>query len=189
MARELIKVDAKLFPVGRLDYHSEGLMIFTNDGDFANSVMHPRYGIEKEYLVKIKSSFDKKEIQRMKEGIVIDGEVYKIEGIHFIRTALKNAARERKNGITKNIQPKRFIKKADRIESESINTWYSIIINEGKNRMIRKIGDAMNHPVLKLKRIRIGKLELGDLQPGKYRYFEKREAVDSARNANKKRII
>jgi 23S rRNA pseudouridine2605 synthase len=189
MARELIKVDAKLFPVGRLDYHSEGLMIFTNDGDFANTVMHPRYGIEKEYLVKIKSSFDKKEIQRMKEGIVIDGEVYKIEGIHFIRTALKNTARERKNGIAKNIQPRRFIKKVDRIESESINTWYSIIINEGKNRMIRKIGDAMNHPVLKLKRIRIGKLELGDLQPGKYRYFEKREALDTARNANKKKVM
>jgi 23S rRNA pseudouridine2605 synthase len=189
MARELIKIDAKLFPVGRLDYHSEGLMIFTNDGDFANTIMHPRYGIEKEYLVKIKSSFDKKEIQRMKEGIVIDGELYKIEGIHFIRTALKNVARERKNGIEKIIQPKRSNKKkADRVESESINTWYSIIINEGKNRMIRKIGDAMNHPVLKLKRIRIGRLELGDLEPGKYRYFEKREALNTARNANKKKI-
>ena len=53
--------------------------------------------------------------------------------------------------------------------------------------MIRKIGDAMNHPVLKLKRIRIGKLELEDLQPGKYRYFEKREALDTIKNSNKKK--
>jgi 23S rRNA pseudouridine2605 synthase len=83
LARELINIDAKLFPVGRLDYHSEGLMIFTNDGDFANTIMHPRFGIEKEYLVKVKGSFGKDEIKKMKEGIPIDGEIYKIEGIHF----------------------------------------------------------------------------------------------------------
>jgi 23S rRNA pseudouridine2605 synthase len=187
LARELISIDVKLFPVGRLDYHSEGLMIFTNDGDFANEVMHPRYGIEKEYLVKIKGSFEKDEIQKMKEGIVIDGEVYKIEGIHYIRDALKNTARDRKQEMTKKTPPRRFFKKGDKTASETKNTWYSIIINEGKNRMIRKIGDAMNHPVLKLKRIRIGKLKLGDIQPGKYQYFEKREAVDNARNTNKKK--
>jgi 23S rRNA pseudouridine2605 synthase len=187
LARELINIDAKLFPVGRLDYHSEGLMIFTNDGDFANAIMHPRYGIEKEYLVKIKGSFEKDKIKGMKEGIVIDEEVYKIEGIHYVRTALRNVAREKKYGMMKNIPSERSFKKGDKTEVETKNTWYSIIINEGKNRMIRKIGDAMNHPVLKLKRIRIGKLELGDLQPGKYRYFEKREALDTARNANKKK--
>lgn len=189
MARELIKVDVRLFPVGRLDYHSEGLMIFTNDGDFANMMMHPRYGVEKEYLVKIKGSFKKNEIQRMKQGIVIDGEVYKIEGVNFVRTALKNSAREKKYGITKKALPTRSYKNADRIELESQNTWYSIIINEGKNRMIRKIGDAMNHPVLKLKRTRIGMLELGDLQPGKYRYFEKSEAMGKTRSKlNKKHL-
>jgi 23S rRNA pseudouridine2605 synthase len=187
LARELIKIDVKLFPVGRLDYHSEGLMIFTNDGDFANTIMHPRYGIEKEYLVKIKGSFEKDEIQKMKEGIVIDKEVYKIEGIHYVHAAMKNAARKRKQEMTKKIPPHRFLKKGDRADLETKNTWYSIIINEGKNRMIRKIGDAMNHPVLKLKRIRIGKLELEDLEPGKYRYFEKREALVNVKNANEKK--
>jgi 23S rRNA pseudouridine2605 synthase len=189
MARELIKVDAKLFPVGRLDYHSEGLMIFTNDGDFANTIMHPRYEIEKEYLVKIKGSLDKDEIKRMKEGILIDGEVYRIEGIQYVRTAMKNTARDKKQEITKKVPLKRFVKKGERADFEMKNTWYSIIINEGKNRMIRKIGDAMNHPVLKLKRIRIGKLELEDLEPGKYRYFEKREAIGNIKNIQKKKSI
>jgi 23S rRNA pseudouridine2605 synthase len=181
-ARDLISIDVKLFPVGRLDYHSEGLMIFTNDGDFANTIMHPRYGIEKEYLVKVKGSFGKDEIKKMKDGLVIEGEVYKIEGIRFVRDALKNTARDRKQEMTKKTSPHRSFKKGERAELETKNTWYSVIINEGKNRMIRKIGDAMNHPVLKLKRIRIGKLKLEDLQPGKYRYFEKKEALDTARN-------
>jgi 23S rRNA pseudouridine2605 synthase len=187
VARDLINIDVKLFPVGRLDYHSEGLMIFTNDGDFANTIMHPRYGIEKEYFVKIKGSFGKDEIKKMKEGIIIDGEVYKIDGIHFIRDALKNTARDRKQQVTRKPPQDRFFKKGERAELETKNTWYSIIVNEGKNRMIRKIGDAMNHSVLKLKRIRIGKLELQDLQPGKYRYFEKREALDTTKSSNKKK--
>jgi 23S rRNA pseudouridine2605 synthase len=177
LARELIDIDIKLFPVGRLDYHSEGLMIFTNDGDFANEVMHPRYGIEKEYLVKIKGALKKEEIQKMKDGIVIGGEVYKIEGIQFIRTAMKIAARE-KRPILRSQGP---FKRGNRSDLETKNSWYSVTVNEGKNRMIRKMADAVDHPVLKLKRIRIGGLDLGDLKPGKYRYFEKDEALDSVK--------
>ena len=187
LARELINIDVKLFPVGRLDYHSEGLMIFTNDGGFANEIMHPRYGIEKEYFVKIKGTLRKEEVKRMKEGIVIDGEVYKIEGIEYIRDALKNTARERKQETAKIIALDRVIKKRDKTDFETKNTWYSIVVNEGKNRMIRRIGDAMTHPVLKLKRVRIGRLELGDLQPGKYRYFEKDEAIGVRKNKRKKK--
>jgi 23S rRNA pseudouridine2605 synthase len=187
LARELINIDVKLFPVGRLDYHSEGLMIFTNDGDFANEIMHPRFGIEKEYLVKIKGSFSKDETERMKKGIVIDGEIYKIEGIKYVREALRNTARERKKEEIVKTNAQRFFKKGERKALESKNTWYSIIINEGKNRMIRKIGDAMNHPVLKLKRTRIGSLRLEDLEPGKYRYFEKKEATSPVSKENKKR--
>lgn len=189
VARDLINIDVKLFPVGRLDYHSEGLMIFTNDGDFANVIMHPRYGIEKEYLVKIKGFFDKSEIQKMKKGIVIDREVYKIEEIQFIRTAMKNAFREKELVEKKNIHPQRSFKKGDKKDFEMKNTWYSVIVNEGKNRMIRKISDAMNHPVLKLKRIRIGKLGLGDLQPGKYQYFEKKEALGNVKNEKIKKSM
>ena len=188
-ARDLIKIDTKIFPVGRLDYHSEGLMIFTNDGDFANEIMHPRYEIVKEYLVKVKGSFSNEEIQKMKKGIVINGENYKIEGIQFVRTAMKNVFREKGLVMTKSKSHQRSFKNGDKTDSEINNTWYSIIVNEGKNRMIRKIGDAMNHPVLKLKRIRIGKLELDGLDPGKYRYFEKREALGNIKNEKKKKSM
>lgn len=140
LARDLIDVDASLFPVGRLDYNSEGLMIFTNDGGFANTVMHPRYGVEKEYLAKFKGNLGENDMERMREGLSIDGLVYKVKEIRHLKSA-------------------------------STNQWYKVIVEEGRNRMIRKIGDEVNHPVLKLKRVRIGSIKLGSLKPGEYRFL------------------
>ncbi len=146
LARDLIKHDLRLFPVGRLDYHSEGLMIFTNDGDLANHIMHPRYNVTKEYLVKFKGLLPREAVTRMKKGIFIEGEIYQAEAV-------------------------RLVKKAP------ANVWYSMVVNEGKNRMIRKMGAALGHPVLRLRRIRIGKLRLEDLKPGEYRHVEKNEII------------
>jgi len=143
--------------VGRLDYHSEGLMIFTNDGDFAHIIMHPRYGIEKEYLVKCKGILTKNEMELVKKGITIDSELYKVDEIRSTGAAQKNA-------------------------------WYRVVVSEGKNRMIRKIGEAVGHPVLKLKRDRIGKLRIGNLKPGEYRYFERNEAIGASKQEPKERI-
>jgi len=150
IARELIDLEGKIFPVGRLDYNSEGLMIFTNDGDFANTVMHPSHGVEKEYLVKLKGVLNSDELRKVREGVRIEGDTYKVKSIEYAGSSIKNA-------------------------------WYSVIVDEGKNRMIRKIGNAVNHPVLKLKRVRIGNLRLGDLKPGKYRLFHKRELLGASR--------
>jgi 23S rRNA pseudouridine2605 synthase len=188
VARDLIKIDMKLFPVGRLDYHSEGLMIFTNDGDFANKIIHPRYEIEKEYLVKFKGSFSKEEIKKINQGILIDGEIYKIDEMNYLRTAVKQMFRE-KTIIAKKTPNHRSTKKSASGNDEIKNVWYSVIIKEGKNRMIRKIGDAIKHPVLKIKRVRMGSLQLGDLQPGEYRYFEKKEALKSVRSSKKPKNV
>jgi len=144
IARNLIDVKGYLYPVGRLDYHSEGLMIFTNDGEFANRVSHPRFQIEKEYLVKFKGALDQQELKQMKRGILIEGTVYKVDSVSFVKTSLQNS-------------------------------WYRIIMREGKNRMIRKIGEALGRHVLKLKRIRIGNIRLGSLKPGEYRHLEEYE--------------
>lgn len=146
LARDLIKHDLRLFPVGRLDYHSEGLMVFTNDGDLANEVMHPRYNVTKEYLVKFKGLLPKEAVTKMKKGILIEGEVYQAEDVRLVKRS-------------------------------PANVWYSIVVNEGKNRMIRKMGAALGHPVLRLRRIRIGKLRLGDLNPGEYRHVERNEII------------
>ena len=144
LARDLIKTDVYLFPVGRLDYHSEGLIIFTNDGDFANRLAHPRYRVEKEYMVKFKGVLDQQTLGRMRQGVMIDGESYRMETIAFVKTSLQNS-------------------------------WYRLTVQEGKNRMIRKIGEKLGHHVLKLKRTRIGAVRLGDLKPGQYRYLEDHE--------------
>lgn len=141
LARNLIKIEGYLFPVGRLDYSSEGLIIFTNDGEFANKVTHPRYQIEKEYLVKFKGALNREEMNQMKHGLVIDGSLHKVEKISYIKASLQNS-------------------------------WYSIVLREGKNRMIRKMGEKMGHQVLKLKRVRIGSIGLGSLRPGEYRFLE-----------------
>jgi len=144
LARDLINIDTNIFPVGRLDYNSEGLIIFTNDGDFANRIMHPKFNVEKEYFVKFKGRLDNDNFINLRKGILIEGVLCKIREIKFVKSSIKN-------------------------------NWYSVIISEGRNRIIRKIGDQIDHQVLKLKRVRIGNIKLGDLEPGQYKYLNEGE--------------
>ena len=141
LARRLIDIEASLFPVGRLDYNSEGLMIFTNDGEFANTLMHPRYEVEKEYLVKLSGRLTKEEQKRMVSGMRVEGQLLRLKSITPVEETLKN-------------------------------TWYRATLTEGKNRMIRKMAEAISHPVLKLKRVRIDGIMLGRLKPGDYRLID-----------------
>lgn len=145
-ARSLISLRSFLFPVGRLDYSSEGLILFTNDGDFAYKITHPKYGVEKEYLVKFKGIIPDNSLLQVQKGINIEGSIYKVKSITFFKTSF-------------------------------LNSWYRIVLNEGKNRMIRKIGNKIKHPVLKLKRIRVGPVRLGNLKPGEYRPLTDKEKV------------
>jgi len=146
IARSIIDIDGKIFPVGRLDYNSEGLIIFTNDGEFANIIMHPRYEIEKEYYVKVKGRIEKEDISRLKKGIFIEGSLNRVKQIEFLKSSIKN-------------------------------NWYKFIVKEGKNRMIRKMCLAIDHPVLKLLRVRIGNVSLGRLEPGQYRFLTEKEVA------------
>jgi pseudouridine synthase len=143
-ARSLIPFKEYLFPVGRLDYNSEGLIFFTNDGIFANKITHPKFGIEKEYLVKFKGILSDELLSQFKKGFLIDGSVHKVKNIDFIKTSFRNS-------------------------------WYRITLTEGKNRTIRKMGDRIKHSVLKLKRIRIGPVKLGNLKPGEFRPLTQKE--------------
>jgi 23S rRNA pseudouridine2605 synthase len=144
LARALLSDKERLYPVGRLDYQSEGLMLFTNDGLFAQRIMHPRYEVEKEYLVKVKGKLDTEETRQLLEGVMIEGERYGFDHIKLIR-------------------------------AESRNAWYRVIIHEGKNRIIRRAMEALSQPVLKLRRIRIGPVVLGDMRPGESRHLTSRE--------------
>lgn len=144
LARALLDAKERLFPVGRLDYQSEGLMLFTNDGGFAQRVMHPRYVVEKEYLVKLKGKLDQAELRKVTQGLLIDGDRYAFDRITLACV-------------------------------EGPNAWYRITVHEGKNHMIRKVAEAICHPVSRLRRIRIGPIELGSLRPGESRRLTSRE--------------
>ena len=144
LARSLIDLSARLYPVGRLDYNSEGLMLFTNDGDLANKISHPRYAVTKEYLVKIEGTLTSDERQRMRAGLKIDNDVLRVISVTPVK----------ENPTT---------------------VWYRIVVAEGKNRMIRKMCAALHHPVVRLRRVRIGTIHLGSLKPGQYRLLTSQE--------------
>ena len=134
----------RLFPVGRLDRDSEGLLIMTNDGDFANKLTHPSSHVNKTYRVTVKGEATEEQIFRMKEGILLDGK--------------------------KTLPCDCFIaeRKADR-------TVLIFILNEGRNRQIRRMCDAVGLEVMRLKRTEISGVKLGMLPQGKWRPLNERE--------------
>ncbi|UZQ86339.1 rRNA pseudouridine synthase [Thermoclostridium stercorarium] len=137
-------VRERVYPVGRLDYDTSGLLLLTNDGDFANLLMHPRNEILKVYVVTVKGRPSEEALEKLRTGIRIDGYV----------TAPA------------------FVRVLDEYENK---TKLEITIHEGKNRQIRKMCEKIGHPVVRLKRIAYGTLELGDLKPGEWRYLTDRE--------------
>ena len=135
---DIVKVKERIFPIGRLDYDSSGLIILTNDGEIYNKIIHPRVSITKKYIVVVDGEFKEKELSKFKKGIDIGGYV--------------TAPAE--------------IKK---LKYEDNKTTLEIGIHEGKNRQIRRMCSALNHNVLSLKRIAVGKIKLGNLKRGEYR--------------------
>lgn len=137
-------VKERVFPVGRLDYDTSGILIVTNDGELAHLLAHPKKEIDKFYKAKVRGVPTEKELEKLRKGILLD------DGI----TA---PARVRILSIHKN------------------NAWLEIIIHEGRNRQVRRMCEAVGYPVLKLKRVRIGTLEAGELKPGELRRLTDKE--------------
>lgn len=134
----------RVFPVGRLDFDSEGLLLLTNDGDFTNAVLHPSKKIPKTYLVKVKGIIEDEKIEKLRRGVKLD------DGATM-------PAKVRKGRNSEN------------------NSWIEITIYEGKKRQIRRMLEKVGHPVLKLKRISIDGIKLGNLKPGEIRHLTTEE--------------
>lgn len=153
-ARELIAINdwKLLFHIGRLDKESTGLILYTNDGDVANKIMHPSHEIEKEYLVSCDKEIDRHDLEEAVRGVYID------------------------------------IKKPYRIKSFQLMTknWTRIVLTEGKNREIRKILSYFGYEVKQLCRVRIGNIELGDLQPGQFTQLSPHQIQDLIDGKNAK---
>jgi 23S rRNA pseudouridine2605 synthase len=139
------KPSLRLFPVGRLDFDSEGLLLLTNNGDIAQACLHPAHHVPKTYLVKIKGILEDPEIQQLRHGLMLE------------------------DGPT---APAR-VKKAGKAEA---NSWVEITIHEGRKHQVKRMFEQLGHPVIRLKRIQFGPLNLGTLPPGQTRYLTDKEA-------------
>lgn len=134
------EVQERIFPIGRLDYDSSGIILLTNDGEFANLLMHPRYEVNKVYTVKVKGKPTKKELNRLRNGIRVEQDKLKIIGYKLIAT-----------------------------NNDTNTTIIEMTLNEGKNRHIRRMMESIGYPVLKLKRESYGNLTLKGLKTGEFR--------------------
>lgn len=141
---DLLPKDRRLFSVGRLDYNTEGLILITNDGDFARAMSHPSFEIEKEYIVVIEGRISESELAVLRAGVVE-------KGIRLPKAK---------------VVPIKFDGKLTRL---------SVIIDEGKNRQIRRMFEGIGKSIVLLKRVSVGPFVLGGLQRGKYKEFSKEE--------------
>jgi 23S rRNA pseudouridine2605 synthase len=145
MVSDLLKgIRARVYPVGRLDYNTEGLLLLTNDGDFAHLVTHPSHELPKSYLVKVKGVLGDRDVEMLEKGV-------------FLKDGKTAPARVR------------------RLRKEEANSWVEITIHEGRKRQVRRMIDHTGHSVIKLKRTRIGNVDLGDLPVGTYRHLTAEE--------------
>ncbi len=141
-------VPGRVFPIGRLDWDSEGLLLMTNDGDFANKVMHPKTEVTKTYHVKLNGQPRPDQIDKLLRGVPIPGGRVK----------------------AKNVEKIKAVKEKNKKTSEK-NDWYKIVITEGKNHQVREMFKKIGFDVLKLQRVAIGKLKLGTLDRGSLVYL------------------
>ncbi len=140
-----------IYPVGRLDKQSCGLLILTNDGDFCYRLTHPKFSVEKEYLVELKGGLSLRDCQRAKKGCRIKGEYLKVKSIKVLK------------------------------EKENV-TLCKAVVTEGKNRHLRRLFGELGFPVREIKRIRVGRLILGNLPPGRYKLIERNKIYSFFKN-------
>lgn len=155
----------RVYPVGRLDYASEGLLLLTNDGELARALTHASSHVPKTYLVKVSGQPTEGEIEKLRGGILLRPE----------RMPLKRPAdKVAEPGRRRRSQAVRTAPARIRLVRESANPWYEVSLIEGRNRQIRRMFEEVGHHVEKIKRVRYGPLEL-DVEPGKFRHLSSKE--------------
>ena len=152
--RALVPVEGRLYPVGRLDVDSEGLILLTNDGELTNQLTHARYGHEKEYRVLVARIPDEEQLKVWKHGVVLeDGYHTKPAGVHLESIFGKGA-------------------------------WLRVILHEGRKRQLREMGRTTGLTVVRIIRVRIGSLLLGNLKPGMWRHLTPDEVASLKKPAS-----
>lgn len=145
---DLIPTNARIYPVGRLDYDTTGVLLLTNDGDFANILMHPSSGVEKVYVAKLNGIIKGEQINKLKDGVMLDDELVKASRV-----------------------------KLKKVDPKSNSSMVQITINEGKNHQVKRMFEAVGFLVDKLKREKEGFFDLKDLQSGEFRKLTPKEVA------------
>lgn len=148
-------VSARLYPAGRLDADTEGLLLLTNDGELTYRLTHPRYGVEKVYQAEVQGRPSAAALRRLSEGVMLeDG----WSGPAKVRALQPGEPSKRPAGTQ--------------------TAWVEITIHAGRKRQVRRMLKAVGHPVVSLRRVRMGNLRLGGLKPGQWRKLSEREVAD-----------
>jgi len=151
--RDLVEIPQHVYPVGRLDFESEGLVLMTNDGDLTNKLTHPKFGHEKEYRVLLARRPDQEQLEAGKRGVILE-DGYKTAPVDV------------------------------RFESaQGKGAWVRVIMKEGRKRQIRETCKQLGLPVVRILRIRIGSLRLGNLKPRQWRYLTIQE-INELKSSN-----
>ena len=145
---DLIPTSARIYPVGRLDYDTTGVLLLTNDGDFANILMHPASEVEKVYMAKLKGIIKGEHINALKDGVKLDDQI---------------------------VKPSRV--KLKKVDTKTNTCMVQITIHEGKNHQVKRMFEAVGFEVLKLKREREAFFDLKDLQSGEFRKLTPKEVA------------
>lgn len=143
---DLVETDKRLYPVGRLDYDTTGLLLLTNDGELTNLLIHPRNNIDKLYVAKVKGILTPEDIRKISNGVIIDGK--------------------------KTSKSKVKLLKLDKRSNDCV---VELTIHEGKNHQVKKMFEAIGYEVIKLKREKMSFLDLSGLKSGDYRYLSPKE--------------
>lgn len=146
---DLVKVKARVVPVGRLDMYTSGALILTDDGDFIYKVTHPKHEIEKTYTVTVIGIVTEEEVEKLRKGVKIDDYITKPAKVKILKT-----------------------------DVEKNNSRLEITIHEGKNRQVRKMCEAIGRKVIALHRSKIGNIGVKDLKLGTWRYLKSKEVEE-----------
>ena len=142
---DLLKsISERVYPVGRLDYDTEGLLLMTNDGELAHRLQHPRYKVPKTYLVKVRGHPPEEALAQLEQGINLEDGITAPAELHIL-------------------------------EDDKKATWLTLTLREGRNHQVKRMCAAVGCPVLRLRRTKIGPIDLGNLQPGKSRRLKASE--------------
>ncbi|MGC4092049.1 MAG: pseudouridine synthase [Polyangiaceae bacterium] len=145
---DLLKgVGVRVVPVGRLDFHTSGALLCTNDGDFAGKLLHPSGGVPKEYVAKVHGLLDEESLATWSQSIEIDGRATRPADVRLLR-------------------------------HEGDKSWISIVLHEGRNRQVRRLGEATGFPVLRLARVAHAGVTTEGLRPGQWRHLTRDELID-----------